>query len=219
MVSSGIFSRLVSSLGGDYINMSVVAVTLQAVQPQDYKRLAYLEATAFGDDEFTQVAFGSQRFDDKVQEARGKEMSNWTNKPGEVVKYVKAVRTAADGTERIVGFAHWVTVRPSLGGVGVYGAGKEEEEKFKKDSKEDIKLGEEARGKVETVINEKLCHDLFVPGDQYMAKACEGKDYHSKCTTCCFLDVSTNSGRTVQSDGRQRLPKTGYRFTTVEGRT
>lgn len=156
--------------------MAPAYIILQPAQAGDFKRLAYLETSAFGDDEFTQVAFGPHRLEDRVLEARGKEMSIPNEKPGEVLKYVKAVERKEDGSEEIVGFAHWGTIRPSLGGVGVYGA-------FEKPGEKAIevieKVGEDGDN-VKTVANEKLCDDLFIPGDQYMASACGGKDYHSK---------------------------------------
>jgi hypothetical protein len=165
--------------------MGSSSITLQPVQAQDYKRLADLESNAFGDDEFAQIAFGPHRFDDDVLEARAKEMSKENRDPGEFVKYVKAIKIAEDGVEQIVGFSHWVTVRPSLGGVGVYGIGKDADEKAV-ESVEREELGADGK-KVKTIANEKLCDDLFIPGDQYMAKACEGRDYHSECLSATSL--------------------------------
>jgi hypothetical protein len=148
-------------------------IKLAPVEPTDLTTLARLEAHAFGDEEFSCVAFGPQRFDDDVLEARGKEMlaSIERNNEGEVMKYVKAMRG-----DEIVGFAGWSTVCPERGGVGVYKAMIGEGEDERKEEKED---GEK---KVATVANEKLCDDLFIPGDRYMADACRGGAYHSMCS-------------------------------------
>ncbi|KAH8592748.1 hypothetical protein B0O99DRAFT_628870 [Bisporella sp. PMI_857] len=158
--------------------MSNLRVTLRPVESKDWKAVAWLEAIAFGEDEFSQVAFGSRRFDDEVIEARAKEMQQENQHPGESQTHVKAVLLDDDGTEEIVGYAGWRTVLVSQGGVGVYGTMNEERES------EDSHEGEHSQKKdtdedcVKTVANRKLCDDLFIPGDRYMASACEGKDYH-----------------------------------------
>lgn len=146
--------------------MATSDIRLAPVEPGDYTALARLEALAFGDDEFSRVAFGPQRLDDEILEVRGKEMlaSIKRNSDGEVTKHVKAVRG-----DETVGFAGWVTVWPESGGVGIY----KKMEVEKKDENED---GEK---KVGTVGNEKLSNDLFVPGDGYMAVSCHGGAYHS----------------------------------------
>jgi hypothetical protein len=146
-------------------------VTLKPGQRADYKTLAHLEAMAFSD-EFTEVAFGPHRADDEVLEVRAKEIGKGHEKPGENVKIVKAIRSE-EGREEIMGFASWATVRVAEGGLGIYGA-------VKGDRKEEGRDEITAEGEIKTVANEKLCDDLFIPGDQFMAKACGGGDYHSK---------------------------------------
>lgn len=150
--------------------MSTSKIVLRPVELSDYKRLAFLESNAFGNDEFLEVAFGPARHreEDRVLEARGKEMAKPKNDPGEVEKFVKAVLIGSDGEEEIVGFAHWQTVLVSEGGVGVYA--KEEENKVEKEK-------EDEKNEFANVANGKLCDDLFIPGDASMAKACEGRDY------------------------------------------
>lgn len=61
-------------------------ITLQAIQPEDWKALARLEVGAFGEEEFSAVAFGPNRFDEIVLEERAKEMGIITPKPGEVIR-------------------------------------------------------------------------------------------------------------------------------------
>ena len=62
------------------------------------------------------------------------------------------------------------------GGVGIYGV-----------EVADMGLPEEEGG-IKLVVNEKVCNDLFVPGDQCMARVCEGGDYHSE--SCLQILVS-----------------------------
>jgi hypothetical protein len=105
-------------------------------------------------------------------EARGKEMAKRKKVPGEIDKFVKAVRIGVDGWEEIVGFAQWQTVLVGEGGTGMYS--KEVEKKAEEEGEDNEEK------KVSTVVNGKLCDDLFIPGDASMGKACEGRDYHSK---------------------------------------
>lgn len=89
---------------------------------------------------------------------------------------MKAVLKREDGKEQIVGYAAWQTVLVGEGGVGIYGYGKRAGF-TKEEQEEEVKKKE---SKVKTVANAKLCDDLFIPGDQSMALACECQDYHSE---------------------------------------
>lgn len=164
--------------------MSSSTVKLGAIQKEDYKTLAYLEAIAF-QDEFTDLAYGIHRAEDEALEIRVKEIEKRSDKPGEKVKIVKAVQSR-EGRDEVVGFASWVTVRVGEGGMGVYGAEKDDRVIVKDEVKQVEKENED--GKREG--NEKLCEDLFIPGDQFMAKACGGGDYHSKLKLPGNLTIS-----------------------------
>jgi len=98
--------------------------------------------------------------------------------PGEIGKVVKAVSKGEAGQEEIVGFAQWMTVKISEGGVGVNGTSKRKKDEGNKG--EELE-GDKGERKATAVANQKLCDELFIPGDEYMARACEGRDYHSKC--------------------------------------
>lgn len=156
-------------------------IMLQRVQPEDWKRLARLEVQAFGEEEFSAVAFGPGRFDEDVLEERAREMGLINAKPGEITRNAKAVFKKDDGTEWIVGYAKWQTVLVDEGGIGIYGYGngKEPGNSEAEDKRKDDEQGKKEI-KVKTVANEKLCDDLFIPGDQHMAAACKGRNYHSK---------------------------------------
>jgi len=54
----------------------------------DYTTIARLEADAFGEEEFSQVAFGPRRFDWDVLEARGREMGKVRGEKGVVQRFV-----------------------------------------------------------------------------------------------------------------------------------
>ena len=66
--------------------MSNPEITLQKVQPDEWKEIARLEVHAFGEDEFSVVAFGSRRFDDDVIEERAREMGVINTMPGETTR-------------------------------------------------------------------------------------------------------------------------------------
>lgn len=93
-----------------------------------------------------------------------------------MIKAVKAVNSKGE----IVGFASWshVSVEEAGKDIGIYGAGKEG---LDFDGKE---KGD--RDEMMLVANEKLCDDMFIPGDKAMAVACEGKGYHSKSKSSIF---------------------------------
>jgi len=116
---------------------------------------------------------------------------------------VKAVAVGEDGKEEIVGFAAWQTVVVKEGGVGIYGAGKGEVLGVVDEKREEVKTED-----VKTVVNEKLCDDLFIPGDQFMARACEGRDYHSMSS--CLVDDFTNLARTLCSCHSSAVSTKGY---------
>jgi len=59
---------------------------LQNVQHEDWKRIAQIEVQAFGDEEFSAVAFGPTRFDDDVLEERAREMGIMNTKRGEITR-------------------------------------------------------------------------------------------------------------------------------------
>lgn len=205
-------------------NMNSSRISIHPAQPGDYKRLAYLESSAFGDDEFTRLAFGPHREDNDVLEARAKEMREPMN-PGEIEKLVKAVRIDVDGREEIVGFAQWRTVHVSEGGVGFYAVAEEEGEQGKRKEEEvELKKDEDgSEGKnVATVVNEKLCNDLFIPGDAYMAKVCNGRDYQSELVNLpvhCQLHDMLNFVRTFSIRRLAGLSKAGYWNTLIESWT
>lgn len=100
---------------------------------------------------------------------------------------MKAVLSNDDGTTQIVGYAKWQTVLVDKGGVGIYGYGMKDQRVEGNTAEKERKKKEGTETKVKTVANERLCDDLFIPGDRYMALACDGKSYHSKCRfrVCC----------------------------------
>jgi len=63
--------------------MATPEIRLEAVQPEDYVRLAFLESESFREEEFNAVAFGPRRFDKNVLEGRAKQMAT-PGKKGEV---------------------------------------------------------------------------------------------------------------------------------------
>lgn len=99
-------------------------------------------------------------------------MARRKDAPGEIDQFIKAVRIGANGEQEIVGFAQWQTVLVGEGGIGMYANENEKKTNEEEEANEEMK--------VPTVVNGKLCDDLFIPGDASMAKACRGGDYHSK---------------------------------------
>jgi hypothetical protein len=75
-------------------------------------------------------------------------MAKRENGPGEINKFINAVRIGVDGEGEIVGFAQWQTVLVGKGGIGIYA--KEEEKRVEEEEKENtVKKGS-------TVVNRKL---------------------------------------------------------------
>jgi len=68
--------------------MSPFKISLQEVQPEDWKQLARLEVEAFGEEEFAAVAFGPRRFDEDVLKERAREMGVLDLEPGEITRWV-----------------------------------------------------------------------------------------------------------------------------------
>lgn len=97
---------------------------------------------------------------------------------------MKAVLAKDDGTTQTVGYAKWQTVLVDEGGVGIYGY-----QQVDQNIRPGVIKEQQEEKKVKTVANDKLCDDLFIPGDQHMATACEGKDYHSKHRFWIYLYI------------------------------
>jgi len=104
-------------------------------------------------------------------------MARRKDAPGETDQFIKAVRIGVNGEEEIVGFAQWQTVLVGESGTGMYA------NETEKRTNEEEEANEE---NVPTVVNGKLCDDLFIPGDASMTKACGGRDYHSKRNRNCI---------------------------------
>lgn len=151
-------------------------IIISPVLPGDFLTIARLEAAAFADDDFSAVAFGTQRSSDEALASRAASFGA-EPKPGESIRNMKAVALGFGG-EEIVGFASW-TFR--IGRRGTDGDMKRAEETKAGDEKE--KEGE--KNTLGTGVNMKFFEDSILKGDEHMERSTEGRDYASKWW--CFI--------------------------------
>jgi hypothetical protein len=155
-------------------------ITISPVLPSDFSTIARLEATAFAEDDFSTVAFGTQRFSDEALATRTAAFGAGP-KAGESLRFMKAVIAGSKG-EEIVGFASWTFCegRGGAGGEANIVEKKEEVKGMENESEMDM-FGPGG--------NMKFFEDSILKRDEHMARSTEGRDYASKwCSSplLCF---------------------------------
>ncbi|KFY25514.1 hypothetical protein V493_04607 [Pseudogymnoascus sp. VKM F-4281 (FW-2241)] len=143
-------------------------INLIPVLASDFPAIARLESAVFGETDFGAVGFGPDRNSEAAIEQRAVALAAGP-KLGETVRNMKLVRVGPSGDQEIVGYAGWVICTGRTGS---------EEEKTRLGTREAWAVqedpGNEPFGPGADV---KFCTDVFVRGDEHMARATGGKDY------------------------------------------
>jgi hypothetical protein len=139
--------------------MDLSNITVLPVEPCDFMALARIEAAAFENDEIGLQIFGPS------SEASIRYRASTFGKakrPGEAVKFSKALITDADGKEEIVGFASCRIFDPA-------------DEPVTEGTK-----GEDKEMVLPPVLCPELFRDVIIQGDILMNKSCGEKGYFSE---------------------------------------